>query len=231
MKTAEEFANQLHNGTREFFLRMNEILEREGLIIRYGGKRITNRITYFPDTNRKQPLELKKQQPLVLRYTVNDNGLMVELKLNFIHCYTDIIEKMPEHIKNMFRTIRRCHSESETCDRPWVDGLPVWIDGSPNCGLKRTYTLNGEHYYLCSWNYYFNPDISNPDDVEHYAEIIKAEVAAAKARKKHNTSHYNEQGQEISREKTNMSLTTISEFSREMNIINIKHPKTPRRIV
>ena len=109
---------------------------------------------------------------------------------------------MPEHIKKMFRTIRRCHSESKTCDRPWVDNLPVWIDGSPNCGLKRTYTLDGEHYYLCSWNYYFNPDISNPDDVEHYIKIIKAEVAAAKARKKHNTAHYNEQGEEIIRDKT-----------------------------
>ena len=114
--------------------------------------------------------------------------------MNFIDCYTDTIEKMLEHIKAMFRTIKRCHSESETCDRPWVDGLPVWIDGSPNCGLKRTYTLEGEHYYLCSWNYYFNPDISNPDDVQYYIKIIREEVAAAKARKKHNTAHYDDQG-------------------------------------
>lgn len=83
----------------------------------------------------------------------------------------------------MFRTIRRCDSKSETCDRPWIDGIPVWIDGSSNCGLKRTYTLDGEHYYLCSWNYYFNSDISNPDDVQHYIKIIRAEVATAKARK------------------------------------------------
>ncbi len=194
MTKDEIFAQQLDDGTREFFLQMNERLEQEGLIIRHGDKGIT----YFPDTNRKQPLELKKQQPLVLRYTLDKTGLTVELKLNFIDCYTDIIEKMPEHIKKMFRTIRRCHSESETCDRPWVDGLPVWIDGSANCGLKRTYTIDGEHYYLCSWNYYFNPDVSNPDDVQYYVEIIKAEIAAAKARKKHNTAHYNEQGQEIS---------------------------------
>ena len=108
---------------------------------------------------------------------------------------------MPEHIKKMFRSIKKCCSECETCDRPWVDGLPVWIDGSSNCGLKRTYTLDGEHYYLCSWNYYFKPDISNPNDVEYYAEIIKAEVSAAKARKKHNTSHYDEQGQKILQDK------------------------------
>lgn len=48
----------------------------------------------------------------------------------------------------------------------------------------------GEHYYLCSYKFYFNPDISNPDNVEYYAEIIKAEVAASKARKKHNTAYY-----------------------------------------
>ena len=191
MTETELFAQQLQVGTREFFLKMHEILENEGLIIRHGDKRVTNRITYFPDTNRKNPRELKKLQPLVLRYTIGkDSELTIELKLNFIDCYTDIIEKMPEHIKKMFRTIRRCHSECETCDRPWVDGLPVWIDGSPNCGLKRTYTLDGEHYYLCSWNYYFNPDISNTDDVQYYEKIIKAEVAAAKARKKHNTAHY-----------------------------------------
>ena len=202
MTGAEIFAQQLGNGTREFFLRMNEILENEGLIIRHGDKSVPNRIIYFPDTNRKNPLELKKQQPLVLRYTIDKNGeLTVELKLNFIDCYTDIIEKMPEHIKKMFRKIRRCHSESETCGLPWVDGLPVWIDGSSECGLKRTYTLDGEHYYLCSWNYYFNPDISNPDDVQHYIKIIKTEVAAAKSRKKHNTTHYSEQGQEIVRDK------------------------------
>jgi len=191
MTKSEIFAGQLNGGTREFFLRMNEILENEGLIIRHGDKRITNRVTYFPDTNRKQPLVLKKQQPLVLRYTIDNNGeLTVELKLNFIDCYTDIIEKMPEHIKKLFRSIKLCYNGQETCDRPWIDGKPVWIDGSPNCGLKRTYTLDGEHHYLCSWNYYFNPDISNPDDVEYYAKIIKAEVAAAKARKKHNTAYY-----------------------------------------
>ena len=190
MTKAEVFAEQLNNGTRDFFLRMNEILEREGLIIRYGDKRFPNRVTYFPDTNRKQPLELKKQQPLVLRYTLDENGLTVELKLNYVDCYTDIIEKMPEHIKKLFRSIRRCYSEQEFCDRPWIDGRPVWIDGSPNCGLKRAYTLDGEHYYLCSYQYYFKPDISNPDDVEYYAKIIKAEVSAAKARRKHNTAHY-----------------------------------------
>ena len=191
MTKSEFFADQLKDGARAFFLRMNEILENEGLIIRHGDKRITNRVTYFPDTNRKQPNELKKQQPLVLRYTIENNGeLTVELKLNFIDCYTDIIETMPEYIKELFRSIKKCCSECETCDRPWIDGSPVWIDGSPNCGLKRTYTLDGEHYYLCSWNYYFNPDISNPDDVEYYAKIIKAEVAAAKASKKHNTIKY-----------------------------------------
>ena len=83
MTKTELFAQQLHNGTREFFLRMNEILVREGLVIRHGDKRVTNRITYFPDTNRKNPLELKKLQPLVLRYTLdNDGELTVELKLN-----------------------------------------------------------------------------------------------------------------------------------------------------
>lgn len=190
MTKTEMFAGHLSNGSREFFLRMNDILENEGLIIRHGDKRVPNRVTYFPDINRKQPLVLKKQQPLVLRYTVDDDRLTVELKLNFIDCYTDMIEKMPEHIKAMFRSIRRCHSGQESCDRPWVDGRPVWIDGSTNCGLKRTYTLDGEHYYLCSYKYYFNPDISNPGDVGYYAEIIKAEVSAAKARQKHNTAHY-----------------------------------------
>jgi len=190
MTNTEAFAKLLDNGASEFFLRMHEILENEGLIIRYDDKRFPNRITYFPDTNRKQPRELKKLQPLVLRYTIENNSVTVDLKLNFIHCYTDIIEKMPEHIKAMFHSIRHCSSECETCDRPWVDGKPIWIDGSPNCGIKRTYTLDGVHYYLCSYGYYFHPNIANPDDVEHYAAIIKAEVAAAKTRKKHHTTHY-----------------------------------------
>ena len=174
------------NGSREFFLKMNEILEKAGLIIRYGD----NHVTYYPDTNRKQPGELKKLQPLVLRYIIDNDELTAEVKLNFIDCYTNIIEKMPEHIKELFRSIRRCHSGSETCDRPWIDGKPIWIDGSTNCGIRRTYMLDGEYYYLCSYMYYFTPDISNPDDVEYYAEIILAEVAAAKARKKHNVSWY-----------------------------------------
>ena len=191
MTDVERFSAQLHGGPREFFLRMHAILENDGLIVRHGDKRITNRVTYFPDTNRKNPRELKKLQPLVLRYTVNDGGVLtVELKLNFVDCYTDVIETMPERIKEMFRSIKRCSSDSETCDRPWVDGKPVWIDGSPNCGTKRTYTLDGKHHYLCSWNYYFRPDVSEPEDVEYYAAIIRAEVAAAKARKKHNTAHY-----------------------------------------
>ena len=192
MTNAKLFAGHLDNDTRTFFLQMHGILENEGLIIRYGDKRFPHRITYFPDTNRKQPGELKKLQPLVLRYTIENNELTVDLKLNFIDCYTDLIGKMPEHIKAMFRSIKHCSSESETCDRPWVDGKPVWIDGSPNCGIKRSYTLGGVHYYLCSYAYYFHPDITNPNDVEYYAEIIKAEVAAAKARKKHNTAHYDE---------------------------------------
>ena len=184
MTKSEIFAEQLKDGAREFFLRMNEILENEGLIIRHGDKRVPNRVTYFPDTNRKNPLVLKKQQPLVLRYTVENNGeLTVELKLNFIDCYTDMIEKMPEHVKKMFRNIRRCHSAHKIC-------CNSWHDGPPHCGTRRTYTLDGEHYYLCSYEYYFKPDISNPDDVKYYAGIIKAEVAAAKARKKHNTIRY-----------------------------------------
>ena len=184
MTQTEMFAEQLKDGTRDFFLRMNEILENEGLIILHDDKRITNRVTYFPDTNRKNPRELKPLQPLVLRYTMSENELIVELKLNFIDCYTDIIEKMPEHIKKIFHSIRRCHSAHEIC-------CNSWRDGSPHCGTRRTYTLDGEHHYLCSYQYYFNPDISNPDDVEYYAKIIIAEVAAAKARKKHNTAHYN----------------------------------------
>lgn len=186
MTEAERFAEYLDNGRRDFFLQMHSVLENAGLIILYG----ENRVTYFPDTNRKNPRELKKLQPLVLRYVINKNGLTVDLKLNFIDCYTDIIETMPEHIKELFRSIRRCSSGAEYCDRPWVDGRPVWIDGSPHCGIRRTYTLEGQHYYLCSWNYYFHPDISDPSDVENYAKIILAEVAAAKARKKHNISWY-----------------------------------------
>jgi hypothetical protein len=182
MKKSEIFAGQLKGGTREFFLRMNEILENEGLIIRHGDKRITNRVTYFPDTNRKQPLELKKQQPLVLRYTIEENGgLTVDLKLNFMYCYTDIIEKMPEHIKGVFRHINQCRLyKCHMFDR----------ESDHKCGMRRTWTIDGKHFYLCSYDYYFHPDISNSDDVEYYAKIIKAEVSAAKARKKHNTAYY-----------------------------------------
>jgi len=197
MTNAETFADQLRIGNREFFLLMNEILESDGLIIQYSD----NRVTYFPDTNRKEPRVLKKQQPLVLRYTIEAGALTVELKLNFIDCYTDMIEQMPEHVKSMFRSIWHC-GQNPYCDRPWVDGVPVWIDGSPNCGIRRTYTIDGVHYHLCSYKYYFTPDISNPDDVEYYAAIIKAEVSAAKTRKKHNVAYYNQQGQTIIQEKS-----------------------------
>jgi len=183
MTTSENFAEQLKQGNREFFLRMNGILEKEGLIIRCGDKRFANRVTYFPDTNRKNPLELKKQQPLVLRYTIDDNGLTVELKLNYLHYYPDIIDNMPEHIKNVLRSIKHCRIE--TCG-----GYEGDSQTTLKCGGRRGWMLDGKPYYLCSYDYYFNPDISNPDDVEHYAKIIKAEVAAAKARKKHNTALY-----------------------------------------
>ena len=180
MEKIEIFAEQLNDGNREFFLRMNEVLENEGLIIRHGDKSVTNRVTYFPDTNRKQPGELKKQQPLVLRYTVDNSELTVDLKLNFIDCYTSIVEKMPEHIKELFRSIRYC-GRSPDCG---------CSSGAKPCGCRRTYSLDGEHYYMCSYNYYLNPDVSNPADVEYYAKIIKAEVLAAKERKKHNTAYY-----------------------------------------
>ena len=42
---------------------------------------------------------------------------------------------------------------------------------------------------LCSYDYYFIPDTSNPDDAECFVKIIKAEVAAAKARIKYNTAY------------------------------------------
>lgn len=182
MTKSEAFAAQLAGGTRDFFLRMNEILESDGLVVRHGDKSVANRITYFPDTG-------LKQQPLILRFTFENNAMTAELKLNFIDSYSEIIEQMPEHIKAMLRSIRHCCENQEYCDRPWVDGVPVWIDGTPNCGLRRTYTLGGERHRLCSYKYYFMPDVSNPNDVEYYAAIIKAEVAAAKSRKKHNTSY------------------------------------------
>ena len=176
MTKAEMFAGLLSSENREFFLEMNEILGNEGLIITHSN----NRITYFPDTNRKNPLELKKQQPLVLRYTIDENGeLIVELKLNFIDCYADLIEKMPEHIKMVFRSISRCGA-CAACKLPRDDGYP-------NCGIRRVYVIDGEHYYSCSYKFYYHIDISNPDDVEYYAKIIESEVSAAKARKKHRT--------------------------------------------
>ena len=51
MTKSEIFAEQLQNGTRDFFLLMNEILEKKGLIVCHDDKRITNRITYFLYTN------------------------------------------------------------------------------------------------------------------------------------------------------------------------------------
>ena len=169
------FLQKLSEHEREFFLRIDELMECEEVVVHYN----ENSVTYFPDTK-------LKQQPVVLRYTVKNGELMVELKLNFIDCYTDLIEKMPENIKEMFRSIRHCSRSQKICDRSWHDG-------SPKCGLRRTYTLDGKHYYLCSWQYYFNPDISKFDDAEYYTKIIHAEVQMAKSRKKHNTLYYDEQ--------------------------------------
>jgi hypothetical protein len=161
----ETFAEHLTGGVREFYLRMEKLLECEEVTVRYEN----NRVIYFPDTK-------LKQQPLVFRYTINENGLTVELKLNFISYYADLIEQMPEHIKEVFRLIKHCGYK--TCEQ----GL--------KCGMRRTWTLDGNHYYLCSYKFYFNPDIPNPDDAEYYAKIIKAEATAAKARKKHLTTIY-----------------------------------------
>lgn len=156
----------LHIGKNEFLLRMEKILAHEGVTTKCD----KNYISYFPDTK-------LKQQPLVLRFITDDSGLIAELKLNYIDCYTEIIEKMPEHIKELFRSVRHCRRNA--CDQ-----------GGQKCGMRRSYTLDEEHYYLCSYKYYFYPDISKPEDAEYYAEIIKAEVNAAKERKKYNTAIY-----------------------------------------
>jgi len=159
----ETFVEHLTDRAREFYLRMEKLLECDKVIVKHG----KNSISYFPNTG-------LKQQPLVLRYTIDNNGLTVELKLNFVGYYTNIIEKMPEHIKGVLRDIKHCRLKM--CSQ----GL--------NCGMRRAWTLDGKHYYLCSYKFYFHPDISDPNDAEYYAEIIKAEAAAAIGRKKHMTS-------------------------------------------
>jgi len=173
----DSFSQQLQERERTFFLRMDKLMEREEVVVRYS----ENSVTYFPDTK-------LKLQPLVLRFTVKNGELSVEMKLNFIDCYTDQIEKMPERIKEMFRSILHC--PSARCDRSWQND-------TPRCGTRRTYALDGKPYYLCSYKYYFTPDISNPDDAKYYAEIIRAEIQMVKARKKHNTLY---EGQEEIRE-------------------------------
>jgi len=158
------FIGHLSGEAREFCLRMEKLLDCDDVILRHG----KNSTAYFPNTG-------LKQQPLVLRYMV-DNGLSVELKLNFIAYYANIIETMPEHIKAVFREIKHCRYKM--CEQ----GI--------NCGMRRTWTLDGKHYYLCSFKFYFCPNISNPNDAEHYAKIIRAEAIAAIGRKKHITEIY-----------------------------------------
>jgi len=171
------FAQQLSNHEREFFLRMDEHVKFEDVVVRCK----ENSVSYFPDTK-------LKLQPLVLRYSISNSKLIVEMKLNFVDCYTDLINKMPENIKDMFRSIRHC--PHKICDKPLL-----WRKSAPKCGTRRTYTLDGNHYYLCSYKYYFTPDITNPEDAEYYAKIVNAEVQVAKVlpRKKHNTTHHDEQ--------------------------------------
>lgn len=164
MTESEIFAENLIGGCREFFLRMNESMACEEVNVQYEERRVT----YFPDTK-------LKQQPFVLRYTVDKNGLTAEIKLNYIDCYVDLIEKMPEHMKNLFRTIKNCK----------LDECKIF---DQKCGMRRVWRLDGKYYHLCSYKYYFTPDISNPDDVKYYEIIIREEIKAAKARKKHNTA-------------------------------------------
>ena len=163
----ELFILQLSEHEREFFMRMDKLMKFEEVVVCYK----ENSVTYFPDTD-------LKQQPLILRYIVKNGELTVELKLNFIDCYTDLINTMPEHIKSLFRSIKNCdHVTDSSC-------------GNKNCGIRRSYTLDSIHYYLCSYKYYFNIDIFNLDDIEYYIKIINAEIQAVKARKKHNTTIY-----------------------------------------
>ena len=198
----EVFLQHIPAHERALFLQIDERMAQEDVIVRYDYQAAT----YFPNTK-------LKLQPLVLRLLIKNETMLVEMKLNFIDCYTDIIEKMPEHIQVMFRSIRHCSSTQKACDRSWREG-------NPHCGIRRPYALGDTRYYLCSYKYYFTPHMSNPDDVAYYIRIIHAEIQMAKARKKHNTSYdvaqAGEQGNEGKRVLSKVPLT-------EATVIGSRH--------
>jgi hypothetical protein len=163
-----QFAELVDNASLPFYTRITELLERDEITVKCD----TRAVAFYPDTK-------LKQQPLVLRFSITDGALSTELKLNFIDSYTNIIEEMPDHIKALFRSVRGCKRNREECR--------IF---DPKCGMRRTYTLGGQHIYLCSYKYYFRPDTANSDDADYYAKIIVAESLAAMARTKHNTALY-----------------------------------------
>ena len=154
------FAEYVSGEEREFYKRLDATVEEIGLVIGSADDYNVHsyRIEYVINT--------KAERRVVRCYS--DNGkLRVGLYLRNINTFEDIIETLPEYIKQVFRVKSTCR------------------DCNKSCKLKIAWELEGVCYAVCGYQHYFFIPCGDPNDMEYYKRLIQMEVeATTKARKK-----------------------------------------------
>jgi hypothetical protein len=153
------FAEYLSGDEQQFYRLLNEYITAEGLVLGRGDdySNISFSVEYL--------IKPKDKTRLIACYS--DFGkLRVLLRLRNIDSYTEYLETLPERIKEIFRTKSGCRFCQE------------------NCGYQNAWTFEGKTYTECGYQQYYEITYYDPDDAEHYREMIKHEIKAAKSKKK-----------------------------------------------
>ena len=99
------------------------------------------------------------QDDFLIRLDVSEGRIFPRLPLPNCSKYIDLIEAMPEHIKEEFK-----YSDCKCCNEN-------------NCPYTMAYTLEGKDYKQC---HFIGSELNSVDDVENLFALICAEQGSEK---------------------------------------------------
>jgi len=96
---------------------------------------------------------------------LQDEKLMVGLRLNRfknIYSYTEYLDELPEHMKNVFRNAVKCRELK--CKYH-----------SEECQARRNYIVDNQQYRVCSFAQTLDFATFHPDEAEYFTRLISYE--------------------------------------------------------
>jgi hypothetical protein len=156
----EDYKKFLGEENYLFVTAFNEYMESKGMKAVWNG---LLRIAYIKPNNKEHPECFICYADY--KYGLhNDNKLLLRYRFHNVSRYQHIIEKAPEHIRNVFIDNIQCGHCNPTDD----SGI------SKHCDYKVCYVLDNKQYEACIWKGFYFTDL-RLNDIEYYKQFYELE--------------------------------------------------------